>query len=153
MNRRKFLQASTIAVAGVVLGSQLSQALAQTALEGEDLAKFDAALQKALGKGYADLTPTAEIKLVAPTIAESGANVPVEIDANFPSDQVKAIHCFCDRNPTPLLFSVYPSGVAPYYATRIRIAESAPVRAVVETKDGKLWLASQTVRVTVGGCG
>lgn len=41
----------------------------------------------------------------------------------------------------------------PYFATRVRLAETAPVRAIVETKDGKLLMAAQSVRVTVGGCG
>lgn len=153
MDRRSFLKTTAGAVAGAMLSSSLAAALAQGGLEGEDVAKLDAALQKALGKGYKDLEPSKDVKLVAPTIAESGANVPVEIEAALPAEEVKAIHCFCDKNPTPLLFSVFLSGVAPYYATRIRIAETAPVRAVVETKDGKLLLASQSVRVTVGGCG
>jgi sulfur-oxidizing protein SoxY len=135
-----------------VVAAQLPFALAQ-GLEGEDLAKFDAALQKYLGKTYKDMTPSKDVKLVAPTIAESGANVPVEIETTLAADQVKAIHCLCDKNPTPLLFSVLPNGTLPYYATRIRIAESAPVRAIIETKDGKFLLASQSVRVTVGGCG
>ena len=77
----------------------------------------------------------------------------MEIEASLPADQVKAIHCFCDKNANPLIFSVIPSGALPYYATRVRVAETAPVRAVVETKDGKFLLASQSVRVTVGCCG
>lgn len=152
MDRRKFLKASAV-VAGAILSSRWSPGWAQGGLEGEDVAKLEPALQKVLGKGFKDLVPSKEVKLVAPTIAESGANVPVEIETTLPADQVKAIHCFCDKNPTPNLFSVYLSGVLPYYATRIRIAETAPVRAIVETKDGKLLLASQSVRVTVGGCG
>ncbi|RDI94582.1 thiosulfate oxidation carrier protein SoxY [Meiothermus sp. QL-1] len=154
MNRRRFLKASAATVAASVLAAQVG-ALAQGALEGEDLANLEKGLQAHLGKGYKDLVPSNAIKLTAPQIAESGANVPVEIEVNLPAEQVKAIHCFCDKNANPLLFSfqLLGGGVQPYYATRVRVAETAPVRAVVETKDGRLLVASQGVRVTVGGCG
>nr|WP_243455174.1 thiosulfate oxidation carrier protein SoxY [Meiothermus sp. CFH 77666] len=151
------MKASAGAVAGTMLANQLTSALAQTqapaALEGQDLANLEKGLQQVLGKGFKDMTVSQQVKLVAPTIAESGANVPVEIEASLPADQVKAIHCFSDKNANPLLFTVILNGVLPYYATRVRVAETAPVRAIVETKDGKFLMASQSVRVTVGGCG
>jgi len=153
VNRRTFIKASAGAVAGTLLANQLTSALAQGGLEGEDIANLEKGLRQVLGKGFRDLTVSQQVKLVAPTIAESGANVPVEIEASLPADQVKAIHCFCDKNANPLLFTVILNGVLPYYATRVRVAETAPVRAVVETKDGRFLLASQAVRVTVGGCG
>lgn len=153
MDRRTFLKASAGAVAGTMLANQLTSALAQGGLEGEDIANLEKGLQQVLGKSFKDLTPSQQVKLVAPTIAESGANIPVEIEASLPADQVKAIHCFSDKNANPLLFTVLLNGVLPYYATRVRVAETAPVRAVVETKDGKFLMASQSVRVTVGGCG
>ncbi|WP_299428210.1 thiosulfate oxidation carrier protein SoxY [uncultured Meiothermus sp.] len=153
MDRRRFLKASAGAVAGAVLASQLTSGLAQSALEGEDLANLEKGLQATLKRGVRDLTASRDVRLVAPSIAESGANVPVEIEVNLPADQVKAIHCFCDKNANPLLFSTTLAGVLPYYATRVRVAETAPVRAVIETKDGRFLMASQSVRVTVGGCG
>lgn len=153
VDRRTFLKASAGAVAGTVLANQLTSALAQGGLEGEDLANLEKGLQATLKKGYKDLVVSKNIKLVAPTIAESGVNVPIEIEAALPADQVKAIHCFCDKNANPLLFSVETLGVLPYFATRVRVAETAPVRAIVETKDGKLLMAAQSVRVTIGGCG
>jgi sulfur-oxidizing protein SoxY len=155
VNRRKFLKASAGTLAASLVVGRVGSALAQGGLEGEDIANLEKGLQAALGKGFKDLVPSKDVKLTAPTIAESGANVPVEIEVGLPADQVKAIYCFCDKNANPLLFSfqLLGGGVLPYYATRVRVAETAPVRAVVETKDGKLLLASQGVRVTVGGCG
>jgi len=153
VDRRSFVKASAGAVAGALLANQLTSALAQGGLEGEDLANLEKGLQATLRRGFKDLTPSRDVKLVAPTIAESGANVPIEIEALLPAEQVKAIYCFCDKNANPLLFTVEIMGVLPYFATRVRVAETAPVRAVVETKDGRFLLASQSVRVTVGGCG
>jgi sulfur-oxidizing protein SoxY len=127
-------------------------ALAQ-GLEGEDLANLEKALQAVLGKGFKDLTPSDAVKLTMPAIAESGANVPAEVEVALPKGQVKAIHLFVDKNPTPHIFAFMPMKAEPYYATRIRLAETSAVRAVVETQDGKLLLASASTRVTVGGCG
>lgn len=122
-------------------------------LEGEDLANLDKALQETLGKGFKDLTPSDLVKLTMPAIAESGANVPAEVEVALPKEQVKAIHLFADKNPTPHIFAFMPMKAEPYYATRIRLAETTAIRAVVETQDGKLLLASASTRVTVGGCG
>ncbi|NHK37954.1 thiosulfate oxidation carrier protein SoxY [Thermus thermophilus] len=150
MNRRAFLKAT-----GVTLGAMAFLGLPARAqgLEGEDLANLEKALKETLGKGFKDLTPSDLVKLNMPKIAESGANVPLEVEVNLPSAQVKAIHLFADKNPTPRLASLKPMKALPYYASRVRLAETTAVRAVVETQDGKLLLASSSTRVTVGGCG
>jgi sulfur-oxidizing protein SoxY len=152
VDRRQFLRVTTGAVAGTVLASQLTSALAQGGLEGEDIANLNKGLQQTIGRSITDLTAAKEVRLVVPSTAESGANVPLEIKVGLPAEQVKAIHCFSDQNPSPHLFSIIPSGVLPFYATRVRLAATSPVRAVVETADGRYLLASQSVRVAVGGC-
>jgi len=150
VNRRTFLKATGMALGA--LAAARVPALAQ-GLEGEDLANLEKALQAALGKGFKDLTPSDAVKLTMPAIAESGANVPAEVEVALPQGQVKAIHLFADKNPTPHLVTVQLMGALPYYASRVRLAETTAVRAVVETADGKLLLASASTRVTVGGCG
>ncbi len=150
MNRRAFLKATGAAAAALALARV--PALAQ-GLEGENLANLEKGLQQALGKGFKDLTPSDAVKLTMPAIAESGANVPAEVEVNLPASQVKAIHLFADQNPTPHLVAVSLMGALPYYASRVRLAQTTAVRAVVETADGKLLLASASTRVTVGGCG
>ncbi|APD08834.1 MULTISPECIES: thiosulfate oxidation carrier protein SoxY [Thermus] len=150
MNRRAFLKATGVALSALAVAGL--PAMAQ-GLEGEDLANLEKALQEALGKGFKDLTPSNLVKLTMPAIAESGANVPAEVEVSLPSNQVKAIHLFADKNPTPRLVTFMPMKALPYYATRVRLAETTAVRAVVETADGKLLLASASTRVTVGGCG
>jgi len=150
VNRRAFLKASGAALGVAALAGLPVRA---QGLEGEDLANLEKALQESLGKGFKDLSPSDLIKLTMPSIAESGANVPAEVEVNLASSQVKAIHLFADKNPTPRLSSFMPMKAMPYYATRVRLAETTAVRAVVETTDGKLLLASSSTRVTVGGCG
>lgn len=151
MDRRRFLKA-----AGVLAGALMAPRLAVAqggGLEGEDIAHLEPTLQKVLGKGFKDLTPSGQVKLTMPTIAESGANVPFEIEVTLPKDQVRAIHLFVDKNPSPHIVKVEVGQAMPYYASRTRMAETSAVRAVVETQDGKLLLASASTRVTVGGCG
>jgi sulfur-oxidizing protein SoxY len=150
VNRRAFLKATGVALGAAALSGIPVRA---QGLEGEDLANLEKALKEALGKGFKDLTPSDAVKLTMPAIAESGANVPAEVEVNLPSAQVKAIHLFADKNPTPRLASFMPMKALPYYATRVRLAETSAIRAVVETADGKLLLASASTRVTVGGCG
>ncbi|WP_135256936.1 thiosulfate oxidation carrier protein SoxY [Thermus caldilimi] len=150
MNRRAFLRTTGVALGAVALAGLPVRA---QGLEGEDLANLEKALQAALGKGFKDLTPSNLIKLTMPAIAESGANVPAEVEVDLPSSQVKAIHLFADKNPTPHLVVIMPMKALPYYATRVRLAETSAIRAVVETADGKFLLASASTRVTVGGCG
>ena len=150
MDRRSFLKATGAALSALALTGLPARA---QGLEGEDLENLEKALKETLGKGFRDLTPSNLIRLNMPAIAESGANVPAEVEVNLPPGQVKAIHLFADKNPTPRLFSYMPMKGLPYYATRIRLAETTAIRAVVETADGKLLLASASTRVTVGGCG
>jgi len=153
VDRRLFLKASVGVVAGALLVPKWVPAWAQGGLEGEDVAKLEPALQKVLGKGFKDLVPSDSVKLTMPTIAESGANVPFEIAVNLPKEQVKAIHLFVDKNPSPHVVKVETGQAMPAYASRTRMAETSAVRAVVETQDGKLLMASSSTRVTVGGCG
>lgn len=150
MNRRAFLRTTGAALSALALAGLPVKA---QSLEGEDLANLEKALKETLGKGFKDLTPSNLVKLTMPAIAESGANVPAEVEVNLPVGQVKAIHLFADKNPTPRLVSFMPMKAMPYYATRVRLAETSAIRAVVETTDGKLLLASASTRVTVGGCG
>lgn len=160
MLRREWLRLAGLSLGMAALAGRAGPALAQPAPQGEepdlaDIGRLNQALQEALGRSYDDLQPSDRVRLVAPTIAESGANVPVEIEAKLSPQEVEALHLFIDRNPFPHVFTLRlgPLASSVYFATRVRLAESAPVRALVETKDGQLLMATQVVRVTLGGCG
>ena len=150
VDRRTFLKATGAALGALALSGLPARA---QGLEGEDLEHLEQALKEVFGKGFKDLTPSDAVKLNMPAIAESGANVPAEVEVALPKEQVKAIHLFADKNPTPHILAFMPMKAEPYYATRVRLAETTAIRAVVETQDGKLLLASASTRVTVGGCG
>ncbi len=116
---------------------------------------IDDALKQHLGVGLSGLKESNLIHIKAPTIAESGANVPVQVKANIPVDQVEALYIFADNNFNPWVTTVQlsPMNGEVFFATRIKLAKTSPVRAVIKMKDGTLLAAAKEVKVTVGGCG
>lgn len=89
--------------------------------------------------------------LTAPEIAENGNTVPVAVDA---PDAV-AVTVLAVGNPTPNVatFKFGPLAGSNEASTRIRLATTQDVVAVAEMADGTFQTASQTVKVTIGGCG
>jgi len=108
------------------------------------------ATMKALGGG----TP-AQSKDIAffqtPDIAENGAVVPIGITSNIPKTESIAI--LVEKNPNMLaaVFDV-PAGTDPSLSTRIKMGQSSNVYALVKA-DGKYFVASKEIKVTLGGCG
>lgn len=96
-------------------------------------------------------TKSSNVKLGAPDIAENGAVVPVTVEANLP--KVTSISILALDNPFTMAASYkIPAGTDPSISSRIKLAKTTKVIAVVES-DGKLYSASKQVKVTLGGCG
>jgi sulfur-oxidizing protein SoxY len=98
------------------------------------------------------------MKLELPVIAENGAVVPTMIETSLAMDTdnyVKSIYILVDNNRRPMSahYTFTPEAGAAMLATRIRLGETTPVRAVAEMSDGTLYQVAQDVRVTIGGCG
>ena len=91
-----------------------------------------------------------EIMLKLPEIAENGAVVPVTIGTTL--ENVESISIVVDKNPRPLVanFEMMP-GVLPWISSRIKMAETSRVVAVVKTDTG-IYSTSKNVKVTLGGC-
>ena len=103
------------------------------------------------GLGAADATPSSEITVKAPDIAENGAVVPVEITSNLPGTD--SIVIIAEKNGFPLLADFrLMNGAEGYVSTRIKMGETANVDAIV-TAGGKKYKAHKEVKVTIGGCG
>jgi len=92
-----------------------------------------------------------KIKLDVPEIAENGAVVPIGITSNIPKTESIAI--LVEKNPNMLaaVFDV-PAGTDPSLSTRIKMGQSSNVYALVKA-DGKYFVASKEIKVTLGGCG
>lgn len=95
-------------------------------------------------------TPSDQVKLKAPDIAENGAVVPVEVETDL---QAESIAILIEKNPSPLAISAdLPAGTQAMVKTRCRMGETTNVTAVVKS-GGKLYTATKEVKVTIGGCG
>ena len=86
-----------------------------------------------------------------PDIAENGAVVPVGVTSNLPKTESIAI--LVEKNPNMLAASFdIPQGTEPSLTTRVKMGQSSNVYALVKA-DGKYYVASKEVKVTLGGCG
>ena len=91
------------------------------------------------------------IAFKAPDIAENGAVVPLEIESKLPNTRMIAI--LVDKNPHVMSSSfTIADGTEPFIATRVKVAESALIHAVVKTDTGAFY-TTKLVKVTLGGCG
>ena len=91
------------------------------------------------------------VELTAPEIAENGNTVPIEVSA----PGAAAIMLLATGNPTPGVATITFGSLAAEQAasTRIRLAGTQDVVAIAKMADGSFAKASQTVKVTIGGCG
>jgi sulfur-oxidizing protein SoxY len=77
--------------------------------------------------------------------------VPVTVETDM--DGVESISIIAAGNGTPLIASFdLGESAMPFVSTRIKMAKTADVVAVVKTADG-LFSAAKPVKVTIGGCG
>jgi sulfur-oxidizing protein SoxY len=101
--------------------------------------------------GAVGLVESDLIELKAPEIAENGSIVPIQVSSEIPGTET--IFVFAEKNPQPLVASfTFRNGAEPFFATRIKMGESASVHVVV-LAHGKYFVASRFVKVTIGGCG
>lgn len=96
------------------------------------------------------------IELVTPRRAEDAAVVPIVIHTKIPQTPdryIKKLYLMIDKNPAPLaaVFEMTPEVGRADIETRVRIEEYSPVRVVIETNDGKLYMTSNFVKAS-GGC-
>jgi sulfur-oxidizing protein SoxY len=134
------------AAAGLLPSSNAwAQAWNKAAFEGKNLSD----VVKAMG----GVVPaqSAEIAINAPDIAENGAVVPVGVTSKL--GKTESIAILVEKNPNALAASFdIPSGTDASVTTRVKMGQSSNVFALVKA-DGKFYIATKEVKVTLGGCG
>ena len=91
-----------------------------------------------------------DVSLNAPDIAENGAVVPVGVTTSLKAQEIAIL---VEKNPNVLAAHfVLPAGAEPFVATRVKMGQTSNVMALVKV-DGKWFMASKEVKVTLGGCG
>jgi sulfur-oxidizing protein SoxY len=133
------------------LGLLLARPLSVLAAWNEQAfgAKTPADALKGIGAGAA--TPSKDIVIEAPQIAENGAVVPIEISSNLPG--TTAIAVVIEKNPFPLAGRFeFKEGALPFVKLNVKMGETSDVR-VVAFAGGKQYAATREIKVTIGGCG
>ena len=154
MQRRDFLKQLGTAVAVSAVVPAVS--FAGSTPKGKNAMSFKVAVDAITG----GKTPqkSAKVHLKAPEIAENGAVVPVTVNVDSPmtdSDYVKAIHILNGKNANARCIDVNltPANGKAMFSTRIKLGGTQDVTALVELSNGDFLIASQSVKVTIGGCG
>jgi sulfur-oxidizing protein SoxY len=98
-----------------------------------------------------------KVKLELPPIVENGNTVPLTVSVESPmtdADHVASIHIFNQKNPQPYVaaFHMGPRAGKAVVSTRIRLADSQQVVAIVKLGDGSFWSDSADVIVTLAAC-
>lgn len=94
--------------------------------------------------------------LEAPSRAVDAAVVPIAIRSKLPQQPgryVSKLYLFIDANPSPVaaIFTLSPESGRADIETRVRVDAYSFVRAVAETNDGQLVMATKFVKAS-GGC-
>jgi sulfur-oxidizing protein SoxY len=146
-NRREALRLMAVALvaAGVLPWP------AVRAAENDAMAFGSGSFEGALSALGATLDPSPQIQLAVPDFVENGSVVPVEVTSQLSGPQT--IFVFSEANPFPLVARFFvPEGTLPYVSTRIKVAQSCNIYALVQA-EGRYYSAVKGTTVTVGGCG
>jgi sulfur-oxidizing protein SoxY len=136
---------SVLAVAGIIKP--------EIALADRNKGAFEAKNMADTLKALGATTPadSKDVQLTAPDIAENGAVVPIGVASTLPNVTMVAI--MVEKNPTTLAASfTLPAGTEPNIQTRVKMGQTSNVFAVVKS-DGKFFMTSKEIKVTLGGCG
>jgi sulfur-oxidizing protein SoxY len=96
------------------------------------------------------------IVLDVPVRAEDAAIVPISIKTRItqsPARYIEKVYLIIDNNPSPIsaIFRFTPQSGRADIETRVRIDEYTHIRAIAETNDGQLHMATRFVKAA-GGC-
>lgn len=99
---------------------------------------------------------TGVVSLTAPYRAEDAAIVPISIHDELPPGserRIAKLWLFIDNNPVPMsaVFEFGPEVPNASIATRVRVNSYTHMRAIAETLDGQLYMATEYVKAS-GGC-
>ena len=101
--------------------------------------------------GDAAVAESSDVVIKAPLQAENGAVVPVKVTTTIAD--AESISIVVEKNPAPFITSVnLQPGAGGLYSARIKMGATSKVTAYVKA-GGSVHMASQEIKVTVGGCG
>ena len=153
MQRRTFLK-GTLATSTLAIAVSAGMLNPRTVLAAWPKSAFEAkTVEDALNSllGDAQTTPSGDIKIKAPDIAENGAVVPVTVTTSIPAIESISIVAINNGNPLAANF-IMSSNTKGFISTRIKMGKTSDVVAIVKA-GGKSQAARKNIKVTIGGCG
>lgn len=136
---------SVLAAAGIINPGMALADWNKAAFESKSMADTLKAL------GAATPVDSKDVQVAGPDIAENGAVVPVGVSTSLPNVTMVAI--LIEKNPNALAASfTLPEGTEPNVNTRVKMGQTSNVYALVKS-DGKFFMATKEIKVTLGGCG
>jgi sulfur-oxidizing protein SoxY len=146
--RREFLRVAGALCAGSAASSLGARPAAATPTQ------MEAAIVTATGGAK---IRAGRVKLDIPPLVENGNSIPCTVTVDSPvtpSDYVKAIHVFNEKNPQPDVIGIRlgPRAGRAKFSTRIRLAGTQTVTAIAEMADGSFWSDRAEIVVTAGAC-
>ena len=152
--RREILKRGGLLAAlasGGLLTGRAAWAGADALAFGEELAFGAASMDEALKALGGIPAVESQIVFTLPELVENGAVVPVSVESKLRGTSEIFIVVEANPNPMAARFTI-PEGTEPFVATRIKVAQTCSVFALVRA-EGKLYSASRLTKVTIGGCG
>lgn len=143
MNRRRFL----------VLGAGASATL--LALAPGPARATPASVRAAMRALIGDAKPQeGRVKLDIPVMVENGNAVSMTVTCEALPGEIEFLHVFAEGNPLPnVIHAIFgPRAARARVATRIRLATSQTVIALVKLRDGTCWTDSVDLLVTLAAC-
>jgi sulfur-oxidizing protein SoxY len=114
----------------------------------------DEAIQKITGGAKIQ---EGRVTLTIPPLVENGNLVVLKVSVVSPmttADYVRVIHVIAEGNPLPNIFTAYltPRSGTANITTRVRLADSQRVWAIVQMSNGSYWQGSAETLVTLSAC-
>lgn len=153
MKRRTFLQGT---LASSMVGAAVSAGLLtpRMVLAAWPEAAFKAkSVDDAMNTLFKSVnhSPSGDIKIKAPDIAENGAVVPITVSTSL--SKIETISVLVEKNPSPLAASFsLGADTEGFVSTRVKMGKTSDLIAIVKS-GGNLFSAKKQVKVTIGGCG
>ncbi len=136
---------SVLAAAGIIKPGMALADWNKAAFEAKSMADT----LKAMGVG--STADSKDVQVTGPDIAENGAVVPVGVSTTLPNVTMVAI--LIEKNPNALAASfTIPEGTEPNVQTRVKMGQTSNIYELVKS-DGKFFMATKEIKVTLGGCG
>jgi sulfur-oxidizing protein SoxY len=148
VNRRHWLQ-RTQKLSLLTLGTWFSPSFVFAKKEDAD-----EAIRKITGNAKIQ---EGRVTLMIPPLVENGNLVVLKVSVDSPmtvNDYVKAIHVIAEGNPLPNIFTAYltPRSGTANITTRVRLADSQRVWAIVQMSNGSFWQGWAETSVTLSAC-